>query len=327
MKPITDLAVEAAEILNENAERKAESGETGVGVDVRENDGIKITWIEIENDVGSAKMGKPIGSYVTIESDALKDNNRDKHEEIAAILARQIAKIAKLSGGDTVLIVGLGNWSVTPDALGPKVIKKALVTRHIMDTVPEELAGRVRPVAAITPGVMGITGIETADTIKGVADAIDPAVVICVDALAARNTSRLNSTIQISDTGLAPGSGMGNYRAELTEKSLGRKVLAVGVPTVIDAATLVSDSLDLTVSSMRAEMPEGADFFETLENLERREKSAIISRLLEPYLGSMFVAPKDADAVVERLSNIIANALNIALHPGVTVDDVNKYVY
>jgi spore protease len=226
------------------------------------------------------------------------------------------------------MVVGLGNRSVTPDALGPKVISRILVTRHIKQELPEALGseGEVRSVCAITPGVMGITGIETAEIIKGVADKVKPDIIIAIDALAARRTSRINAAIQVSDTGINPGSGMGNKRAALNEQTLGCPVIAIGVPTVIDAATLVNDAMDRILDTMIAAAPEGGSFYETLKSLEREEKYYVIAEALNPYAGNMFVTPKEVDSVIDRLANIISNAINIALHPGIGQEDINKYI-
>ncbi|MDR2903628.1 MAG: GPR endopeptidase [Clostridiales bacterium] len=334
LRIMTDLAVEAAELLSaeETAEKTDEGDEfDGVTIDISEKETaaatVKTTWIEILNADGAKKMGKPIGNYITVESAAMKENEVEAHEEIIKILSEQLVKLKKLGDDALILVIGLGNWNVTPDALGPKVISKILVTRHIMDALPAELDCDLRPVSAVTPGVMGITGIETGEIVKGIVEKIKPDLVIAVDALAARHANRVNATVQLSDTGISPGAGMGNRRMAINEETLGVPVIAVGVPTVVDAATLVNDSLDQMLSSMISELPEDSAFFEMLNNLESEEKYTLIRNVLDPYAGNMFVAPKEVDAVIERLSNIIANAVNIALHPGITKEDINRYLY
>ncbi|MDR2902948.1 MAG: GPR endopeptidase [Clostridiales bacterium] len=331
---MTDLAIEAAELLSaeETEEQTDEDDEfDGVTIDVTEKElnqaSVKTTWIEILNADGAKKMGKPVGNYVTVESTSMKENDPETHEEIIKILSDQLVKLRKLDKNSLILVIGLGNWHVTPDALGPKVISKILVTRHMMAALPEELEQTVRPVSAVTPGVMGLTGIETGEIVKGIVDRTKPDLVIAVDALAARHANRVNATIQLADTGISPGAGMGNRRMAVNAETLGIPVIAIGVPTVVDAATLVNDSLDMMLSSMIDELPEGSAFFEMLNNLESEEKYALIKKILDPYTGNMFVAPKEVDAVIERLSNIIANAINIALHPGITKDDINRYLY
>ncbi|MCL2526886.1 MAG: GPR endopeptidase [Defluviitaleaceae bacterium] len=225
----TDLALE-------NQEHISESGQELSGVEVTTEEdaelGITVTWVKITNKTGASAMGKPVGNYITIESAAMKENDTCAHEEIIKILARKLGSLHKLNKNAVILIIGLGNWQVTPDALGPKVCEKILVTRHIKDETPEDLKGKVRAVSALSPGVMGLTGIETAEIVKGVAEKVKPDMIIAVDALAARRTNRINATIQISDAGINPGSGLGNKRAAINSETMGVPVIAVGVPTV-----------------------------------------------------------------------------------------------
>jgi spore protease len=256
----------------------------------------------------------------------MKENDLETHEEIVKIMAKKLEKLRKLKKNSVILVVGLGNWNVTPDALGPKVVSKILVTRHLSEHLPEELHGMVRSVSAISPGVMGLTGIETSEIIRGVVDRVKPDLVIAIDALAARRTSRINATIQIGDTGVNPGHGMGNRRVALNEKTLGVPIIAIGVPTVVDAATLVNDTMDRMLAAMAKQAPKGTEFFEMLMSLADEEKYHLIQEILNPYTGNMFVTPKEVDAVIERLSNIIANAVNLALHPGIKKDDFRRYL-
>jgi spore protease len=227
-----------------------------------------------------------------------------------------------------ILVVGLGNWQVTPDALGPLVCEKMLVTRHLQEIMPPELQGRVRSVSALRPGVMGLTGIETAEIILGVTRRIQPSLIIAIDALAARRTSRINTTVQISDTGINPGAGLGNKRTPINHKSVGVPVIALGVPTVVDAATLVNDTMDRLLQAMAKSVPQeqGDAFYNLLDNMEGDERYALICEILDPEAGNMFVTPKEVDAVIGRLAHVIASALNIALHPGITMKDVNRYL-
>jgi len=224
----TDLALE-------NKEHLSESGQELSGVDVTTEEdeelGITVTWVKITDETGAKSMGKPVGNYITIESAAMKENDTQAHEEIVKIMARKLGKLHNLDPNAVILIVGLGNWQVTPDALGPKVCDKILVTRHLSGDMPIDLEGRVRAVSALAPGVMGLTGIETAEIVKGVTEKIQPDMIIAIDALAARRTSRINATIQISDAGINPGSGLGNKRASISHASMGVPVIAVGVPT------------------------------------------------------------------------------------------------
>jgi len=318
----TDLALESREYLHD------ESGEEITGVEITtehdEDLDITVTKVSITNQQGAEAMGKPIGNYITLESPTMKEADPEVHEEIAKILAQKLGQLHHLGENAVILIIGLGNRHVTPDALGPKVCESILVTRHLGEDVPPDLKGRLRAVSALAPGVMGITGIETAEIVKGVAEKVKPDLIIAIDALAARRTSRINATIQISDAGVNPGAGLGNRRTPINQESMGVPVIAVGVPTVVDAATLVNDVMDKMLGAMAASIPEGEAFFGMLNSLEDGERYGLIAEILSH--GNMFVTPKEVDAVIGRLSNIIANTLNIALHPGISQDDVNRYL-
>ncbi len=324
----TDLALESHELLKERSKDKNIEID-GVKTFVEESniEDVIIKRIEILNKSGEEKMGKPKGTYITVESPSMKESDINAHEEIIKLLSKNLERLYKLDKDSVALIVGLGNWNVTPDALGPKVVSKVLVTRYISATIPEELSNMVRPVSAISPGVMGITGIETSEIVKGIVDRIKPDIIIAIDALASRSTSRINTTIQITNTGIAPGGGMGNKRSVIDEKTMGVPVIAIGVPTVVDAATLVNDTLDKMLLDMINSVEKGTEFYTMLKDLSDDEKYTLIKDVLDPYTGNMFVTPKEVDAVIERLSNIIANAINISLHPGITKEDINRYMY
>jgi len=323
----TDIALEIAESLFD------ESGQEIPGVEmITEQDeqmGITVTWVKVTSQAGEAAMGRPMGNYVTLESQSMKENDPAVHEEITKILSRKLGKLHNLTENSSILVIGLGNRYVTPDALGPQVCDKLLVTRHLQGETPIEVSGQLRCVSAIAPGVMGITGIETAETVKGIAERISPDLIIAIDALASRKTSRVNATIQISDTGVSPGAGMGNKRTPLNEETVGVPVIAIGVPTVVDAATLVNDTIERLLGAMSnavMDIPEGANIFGMMDSLQEDERYALIRELLDPYTGNMFVTPKEVDAVITRLAGIIAGCLNIALHPGITQADVNRYL-
>lgn len=319
----TDLAIEVTEMLTK--ETKDTSIE-GVDITIKNIENIQISWVSINNEKGEKNMGKPIGNYVTVESEAMKENDAICHEKITDIFSQNLIKLCNLKKDSTILIVGLGNWNVTPDALGPKTISKILVTRHIKDSLPKNIEQGVRPVSALSPGVMGITGIETADIVKGVVNKLKPDIVIAIDALATRNTSRINATIQMTDTGVAPGGGMGNKRKVLNKESLGVPVIAIGVPTVVDAGTLVNDTIDLLIDNLISEINGNKEFYKMIKGLDKEEKYNIIKNVLNPYTGNLFVTPKEVDSVIERLSKIIANAINIAMHPSIDFDDINRYI-
>lgn len=319
----TDLAIEAREMAKEKSRREEEPD--GVEVETIAREQYDLTRVRIRNEAGSRTMGKPVGSYITIESQSLKENDIFSHEAIIKGLAEELRELAGLKEGDTVLIAGLGNWNITPDALGPKVVSKVLVTRHLEETLPEEVLRTVRPVAAVSPGVMGITGIETGEIVKGIVEKMQPSLLIAVDALAARRTGRINAAIQLSDTGLAPGAGVGNKRKLLSRETLGIPVIAIGVPTVVDAATLVNDTMDRMLEEMTNHAEKNTVFYEMLRSMEGEEKYELIRELLDPYAENMFVTPKEVDAVIDRLSGVIASAVNLALHPGLTMEEIQQF--
>lgn len=325
----TDLALELHELMQEEKKQVKEEYEIeGVKLSVsKARDDIEITTVEVLNEKGQEEIGKPIGNYITIESRAMKENDVDTHENIIEIMANQLSKLFKLNEKSQILIVGLGNWNVTPDALGPKVINKVLVTRHIPEGMLPQGLEMLRPVSAVSPGVMGITGIETAEIVKGIVDRTEPDLIIAIDALASRSIDRINTTIQMSDTGVAPGTGMGNKRKQINEENMGVPVIAIGVPTVVDAATLINDTMDAMIEDMIGYVENGSDFYKMLQELGKDNRYPLIRDILDPYQGNMFVTPKEVDAVVERLSNIIANGINISLHKGITLDDINRYIY
>ncbi len=320
--PYTDLALETAENISISG--------SGKGIEmIREEcslSGTTVTVVNITDDTGAETMGKPIGSYITLESSFIKENDRQAHEKLIAILSRHIKEICP-KNADTVLVIGLGNAQVTPDSLGPKVVEKILVTRHIKDTVPEDINNSVASVAALAPGVMGMTGIETLEVVKGVTQRVKPDLVIAIDALAARRVSRVNSTIQLSDTGVAPGAGVGNRRRTIDKRSLGVPVIAIGVPTVVDAATLANDTIERLIEAFLSQKRKDNEFYDMLNRMAEEEKYQLIKEVLEPYSENMFVTPKEVDAVIENIVNIIANSINIAIHPGIKQEDINRYKF
>ncbi|MBD9219138.1 MAG: GPR endopeptidase [Clostridiales bacterium] len=310
--------MEACELLSKEETYK------GIETEMKRTDGIEITTVRITNDNAAEAVGKPKGTYISIEADKMKGADADFRQKVIEITADMLKTVLNSDREKNILVAGLGNRYITPDSLGPKVVAKILVTRHIRDTLSDKIDDSVASVAAIAPGVMGITGIETAEILKGIIERIKPDAVIAIDALAARRTSRINSVIQIADSGISPGSGVGNKRMLLNEESLGVPVIGIGVPTVVSAATLVNDSMERILSAM-AEASEEKLFYNTLNNLGD-ERETLIAELLEPYAENMFVTPKEVDEVIERLAEIISNAINIAVHPALTKEDINKYV-
>lgn len=324
----TDLTLEAHELLKEKAikEKNEEQDIPGVELENAGDEDIKITRVKVTSSDGEQAIGKPMGNYITLEIPRLRENDQELYENTCKALASELTGILKLNEKTMTLVVGLGNWNVTPDALGPKVVSSMMVTRHMLEYLPEQVDKGVRPVCAVAPGVLGITGIETGEIVKGIVERIRPDYVIAIDALASRKMERVNTTIQVADTGISPGSGVGNKRMELSKDTLGIPVVAIGVPTVVDAATMANDTIDLVLDSMIEQAPSGNEFYNMMKSIDRSEKYAMIQQILEPYVGNLIVTPKEIDEVVQKVSKVIANGLNIALHQGITLDDVNRYV-
>ncbi len=290
----TDLALEDKERFeSDNVEV------SGVSVEefYDEEREIRVTEVKILTENGAKTMRKPIGTYITMEMANLVLPDEEYHKQVAEELAKYVGNVLEVDKSDyTALVVGLGNRDVTPDALGPHTVECLNVTRHIVREYGKYAMGeeQAHMVSAIAPGVMAQTGMETYEIIKGIVEMIHPDVVFVVDALAARNTKRLNRTIQIADTGIHPGSGVGNHRNEISKETLGVPVIAIGVPTVVDAATIVRDTMENLVAS-----------------LDDDNKYEMIQDLIAPHLYGMFVTPKDIDESIDRIGATIAEGLNI----------------
>ncbi len=286
----TDLALEARELWQESA------GETTKlpGVEAHDGirDGIPVTTVRVLDEEGERELGKPRGCYVTLTLEGLERREEDVFSRAVQAVAGELFELMKdIPPQALVLVAGLGNRSITPDAVGPKVHEHTLVTRHLVQRMPEQF-GVLRPVASLAAEVLGSTGVESGEVVRAVCETIHPACVIAVDALASRSVERLCRTVQISDTGITPGSGVGNHRLGLNRETLGIPVLAVGVPTVVDAGTLAADLLG------SREVPE-------------------LGRGRE-----MFVTPKDIDSQVADLSKVIGYGINLALQPGMSLEEL-----
>lgn len=322
MKFHTDLAVESREIYKEENNIEVE----GVSVDVTEDENYTITKVEVLNSGGSQKIGKPIGKYITIDVPKLNVSDEDLKDEISVLLAKEIKSLTEPYKATKILIIGLGNWNVSPDALGPKVVDRVLVTRQYFLNFNKAFDETVANVSAMSPGVLGITGIETFDIVMGLVERIQPDMLIAIDALASRKMNRINTTIQLSDVGISPGSGVGNKRAALNKETLGIPVMAIGIPTVVNAATMINDTMDLIIDSMKQSAEIGGEFYSLLDKLSNEDRYTLIEEVLNPFMGNVIVTPKDIDLLIDDLSIIIANGLNIALHPGIDLKDVNRYI-
>ena len=290
----TDLALETTERF---AEENAEIRGVEVHEEYDEEKDVRTTVVKIVTENGAKSMGRPQGTYITIEAPELSTPDEDYHREISEEISTHLRKLIDLKKEKSVLVVGLGNAAITADALGPQVVDNRLMTRHIIKEYG--LRGikheKMHRISGIAPGVMAQTGMETAEIVQGIVSETKPDVVVAIDALAARSVRRLSRTIQITDTGIHPGSGVGNHRNGLTEENLQVKVIGIGVPTVVDAATIVHDSM--------------AHLLDTLEETEQKE---FLDEMIAPNLYSMFVTPKDVDETIKYLSFTISEGLNIA---------------
>ena len=305
----TDLADERRDIY-----RKANNLENevpGVETECKVDDNVATTKVIIKDNEGAEALGKPIGTYVTIDIKNLRIAQNDEISKAANIVADELKGIygKHIQNEDDILVVGLGNMNVTPDALGPMVARDIDITRHFLKYAPQYLEPNTRPVSAIAPGVLGTTGIETQEILKGVVDNIKPKLIIVIDSLASKSIERISSTIQIADTGIVPGAGVGNTRKELSIDTLGVPVIAIGVPTVVEAATLAADSLNMLIEKLQNE----AKSNDYLNKLKDEDKYTMIRDALIPRDFNLIVTPKEIDNLIENMSSVIARGINISL--------------
>lgn len=291
----TDLALEARQLWMESAAGTAALK----GVDARESirEGFPVTIVEVLDDQGEKALGKPVGRYVTLELDGLLRRETDAFPRAASALAAELKDLLPVGTVEPALVVGLGNRAITPDLLGPLALDHILVTRHLVAGAPEHF-GNYRAVSAMTPGVLSSTGMESAEITAAVTSAVKPGCVLVIDALASRSLARVCRTVQLSDAGIVPGSGVGNHRAALTKESLGVPVLSIGVPTVVDGATL---ALDILAQAGREDIDPEA---------------------LAGQGRNLFVTPREIDAQVADLAKVIGYGVSMALNPHLTVDDL-----
>lgn len=292
----TDLAMENLD---------GENGLPGTDVHHWENGDIQITEVIIRTDEAARQLGKSRGTYLTLECRLLSEHDPDARMAMANLLGEELGRLIVPKKDAPVLVIGLGNRSVTPDALGPAVIDKTLVTRHMLGSAYTH--ADMNSVCAVAPGVLGVTGIETVEMAESLVQKLKPSAVLCVDSLAARDSGRIGCTVQISNTGIQPGSGVGNHRKALTRESLGVEVIAVGIPTVIYAATLAKDAFTLLAGKAGANE-------DALSAMERD--------LLETELGNMIVTPRDIDMIISNCAMMIAEGINHALHPGLSTQEI-----
>ena len=302
----TDLAVERNDIYKRvnNIQNEID----GVKIENESQEDIEISRVRIISEEGEKKLGKPIGNYITLDVKNIKIVDDEKIEQIAEVVADELRNVIGEHINDTedILVVGLGNIYVTPDALGPKVVPHIEVTRHIINYLPQYIDENARPVSAIAPGVLGTTGIETLEIITGIVQNIHPKLIIVIDALASRSIERISSSIQLSDTGIVPGAGVGNTRKELSQRTLNIPVIALGIPTVVESAVLVNDCLNIFIEKLQQE----AKSNDYLNQMKEQDNYEEIKEALIPNNYNMIVTPKEIDELIENMKDVVARGIN-----------------
>ena len=289
----SDLAREMREIFPDIA---------CVEEEIERRGAVSISRIRIKTEAAAERLEKPVGTYITMEAPQLVNRDTLVFKEIGALLSEELLSLLKDDGGaKSVLVVGLGNKEITADALGPAVVAHTFVTRHITLHMPDIISEPVRAVSAVAPGVLGTTGMETLEVLSGIVEHVRPDIVVAVDALASRRAARISTAIQLTDTGIHPGSGVGNGRSGLTQETLGVPIIAIGVPTVVYASTILHDAIALIAE--RTGMQSDAACLRTLAD-----------ELVCDHMGAMIVTPKDIDTIIADMAGILADGINLALH-------------
>ena len=319
----TDMADERRDIY-----RKANNLEDEIpGIETEnytEGEDIKVSRVKIVSGEGERAIGKPMGTYVTIDIKKLKVAHEEEIEKASEVVTKELKQLIEKHGTnkDDILVVGLGNIYVTPDALGPKVINEIDVTRHLLNYFPEYRDKISRPVSAVSPGVLGTTGIETLEIIKGIVDNINPKLLIVIDSLASKSIERISSTVQMADTGIVPGAGVYNARKELSVNTLGIPVIAIGVPMVVEAATIAADSLEILINKIKDELQsckgenclsENDKIYESITTLLNQDKYEMIKEVLIPADYNLIVTPKEIDDLIENMKDVVARGINFSL--------------
>lgn len=352
----TDLAIEARDMYIEQQTKQAEET-PGIQSKERHDDDVKIVQVTIDEEAEEV-VGKKRGTYITIHTDSVKEQDSTSQVHAAKVLAKELKQLLEMNHlhEDAVgFIVGLGNYHITPDALGPITLEHILVTNHLFTLEHEQVSSGYRPVGAMTPGVMGTTGMETSDIIHGIVNTFSPDFIIAVDALASRSIERVNETIQLTDTGIHPGSGVGNKRKELSKETLDIPVIAIGVPTVVDAVTITSDMIDLLLKYFGRKWQEKDDVSNSLVpasmsfavqelgegdlpddhqrkailgmvgTLTEEEKRQFIQEALLSSGQNFIVTPKEVDQYINDMAMVIAQGINVALHEAVSIENASTY--
>ena len=305
----TDLASERRDIYQKANKLDEVQGIETTKEDINEN--LKVERVKITNTDGEQAIGKPVGNYITIDVKDLKIAGEDQIQKASEVVTNELRTLIDkhIQKQDEILVVGLGNIYVTPDSLGPKVINEIDVTRHLINYLPQYVEEGTRPVCAVAPGVLGTTGIETMEILKGIVDNTKPKLVIVIDALASRSIDRISSTIQISDTGIVPGAGVGNTRKEISQATLGIPVIAIGIPTVVELATLVSDGIDIFINRLQ-QKAESNDY---LNRLQQDDKYEEVKEALNVGEYNMIVTPKEIDDLIENMKDVVTRGINFAV--------------
>ena len=313
----TDMAIERRDLY-----QKANKVKETPGIQVSQeqvNKDISISRVEVQNKQGEQAIGKPIGNYITIDIKNLKIATEEEITKAGEVVTKELKTLMQplVQEKEDILVVGLGNVYVTPDSLGPSVIKDIDITRHLIEHLPQYVDENTRPVSAISPGVLGTTGIETQEILTGIIEKVKPKLVIVIDALASRSIDRISSTIQLADTGIVPGAGVGNKRKELTKQTLGIPVIAIGIPTVVEAATIAADSLDLVFQKMQEEAEktatDGEKLYTIFKEITEEDKYNMIKEVLLPKDYNFIVTPKEIDELIKTMSSIVARGINASL--------------
>ena len=302
----TDLATEAVQMRQGIPE----------GVETEEIPGeMPINRVRIVSKEGEKEIGKAMGTYVTIDAPQLRERDKEYEERLCETFARELRRLlGNLEPKAPVMVVGLGNDGVTPDSLGPKVAEKVMVTRHIFEFLPDQIDERMRPVCALTPGVLGVTGIESAEMVKGVCRRVKPAAILAVDALACRQANRISATVQMSDTGISPGAGIGNKRMALDEKTLGVPVIAIGIPMVVYAYSIAHDALEVLQGKLEK------------DQVNPEQIQQVADDVVQTVAGELLVTPKEIDAIIEDTSRMLSDGINLALHDGITLEEIRRFM-
>ncbi|MGE5397804.1 MAG: GPR endopeptidase [Chitinophagales bacterium] len=304
-----DLALEARDLVRGTADQEI----PGVTEDVEQMQNSKITTIRIQDPAAQQRMGKPVGTYITIEAKNLRIRDPEVQEEVSRAMAGKLQKIVDTLAKDaTVLLIGLGNWRATPDALGPKTIEFSPITRHYFKYAPQALVQGMRPVCGMAPGVLGITGIETFEIIKGIVEKIKPSLVIVIDSLSAQNTDRIGTTIQISDTGIQPGSALGSSNQAINQETLGVPVVSIGCPMVVNAAVIANQAIEVYCRN---------------NNLKYDPQNSLnaVKPVLSYFGGTLSVTPKEIDELITNISQVIAYGIAYAMFPDIQREQLELY--